>query len=73
MTEMLELANKNFKTTIVNIFMQSKKNTNIVIEMLTYKEEPNRTSRDQKYNKLKTLLGGINNRLDTEEENITDP
>ena len=73
MTEMLELANKNFKTTIVNIFMQSKKNTNIVIETLTYKEEPNRTSRDQKYNKLKTLLGGINNRLDTEEENITDP
>lgn len=46
---------------------------NIVREMLRYKEEPNRTYRDQKNNAVKTSLGGINSISNTAGENITGP
>lgn len=47
---------------------------NTARETLRYEEEPNRTSRVQKHNEQSktTSLGGMNSKLDTEEENITD-
>lgn len=47
---------------------------NTARETLRYEEEPNRIPRYQKHNEQSktTSLGGMNSKLDTEEENITD-